>query len=84
MTRGVPVGAQIAWLSRRRTGTPLTVTRVAEVMNCAVTQGPFAAGGGGNEHPATTYGELIVTTGCPLTSTRGLGVVGVAVPAWEH
>ena len=30
--------------------------------------------------PATTYGVARVTTGCPDTSTRGNGAVGVACP----
>lgn len=81
---GVPVGAQIAWLSSKRPGWPATVTRVAAVTNCAVTQGPFAAGGGGSAQPATRYGEAIVTTGWPDTTTRGFGVTGVACPACEH
>jgi hypothetical protein len=54
MINGVPVGAQIAWLESTRTGTPLAKTRVAPVTHCAVTHGPFAAGGGGKAHPATT------------------------------
>jgi hypothetical protein len=74
--RGVPVGAQIAWLSISKTGCPIASTRVAEVMNCAATHGPLAAGGGGNAQPATTHGPGKVTTGCPLTSTRGIGTVG--------
>jgi hypothetical protein len=63
MINGVPVGAQIAWLSSRSNGCPFESTRVAEVTNCAVTQGPFAAGGGGKAQPATTYGAAIVTVG---------------------
>ena len=73
---GVPVGAQIAWLSNSSKGWPLEVTRTADVTNCAVTQGPLPAGGGGNAHPATTYGALKVTVGMPLTVTLGLGTVG--------
>ena len=33
-----------------------------------------------NGQPATVYGAVIVTVGCPLTSTRGLGAVGIALP----
>jgi len=47
-------------------------------MNCAVTHGPLPAGGGGKAQPATTYGPVIVTVGCPITVTRGLGTVGCA------
>jgi len=72
----VPVGTHNAWLSSSSSGCPLEVIRVAEVTNCAVTQGPFAAGGGGSAHPATTYGDAIVTVGCPLTVTRGFTTVG--------
>jgi hypothetical protein len=36
---GVPLGAQIAWLSKRSTGTPLDKTRVAALTHCAVTHG---------------------------------------------
>jgi hypothetical protein len=61
-----------------RTGCPFDVTLVAAVTHIAVTQGPFAAGGGGNVQPATTYGAGIVTIGCPLTVTRGFGTVGCA------
>jgi hypothetical protein len=45
---------QIAWLSNSRNGKPLEVTRTEPIMNCAVTHGPFPAGGGGMAHPATT------------------------------
>jgi hypothetical protein len=54
ISSGVPVGAQIAWLSSNNKGWPFEVTRKAEVMNWPVTQGPLAAGGGGNAQPATT------------------------------
>jgi hypothetical protein len=54
MLSGVPVGAQIAWLSCNNTGMPPARTRVAAVTHWAVTQGPLAPGGGGNVHPATT------------------------------
>jgi hypothetical protein len=80
MMSGVPVGAQMAWLANTSNGWPLEVTRVAAVTHCAVTQGPLAAGGGGRAHPATTYGVLIATVGCPLTVTRGFGTVGCACP----
>ena len=84
MTSGVPVGAQIAWLSSNRSGCPLDVTRVAPVIHWAVTQGPLAAGGGGSVQPATTYGVASVTVGWPLTVTRGFGTVGCAWPPWAH
>jgi len=49
--RGVPVGTQVAWLSISKIGAPSEVTRVAKLMNCAVTQGPPARGD--KAHPAT-------------------------------
>jgi len=52
--KGVTVGAQIAWLLSSKIGTPLANTRVDPVTHWAVTQGPLAAGGGGNAHPAIT------------------------------
>jgi len=80
--RGVPVGAQIAWLSISSTGIPFDKTRVAPLTHCAVTQGPPA--GGGNVQPAMTYGAGSVTMGWPLTNTRGFGAVGCACPACEQ
>jgi len=53
MSNGVPVGAQIAWLSMSSSGTPFEVTRVALLTHCAVTQGPLATFGGGSRQPAT-------------------------------
>ena len=53
ISNGVPVGRQVAWLSISRTGAPSETTRVAKLRNCAVTQGPFPAGGGGKVQPAT-------------------------------
>src|SRR5262245_13439981 len=84
MISGVPVGAQIAWLSSNNNGWPFEMTRVAAVTNCAVTHGPLAAGGGGSAQPATTYGVGSVTVGMPFTNTRGLGAVGCACPACEQ
>jgi hypothetical protein len=52
--RGVPVGAQIDWLSNSRSGCPFEKTRVAPTNHCAVTQGPLPAMGGGMAQPATT------------------------------
>jgi hypothetical protein len=78
MINGVPVGTQMAWLSISNTGIPLDRMRTDPVTNCAVMQGPFAAMGGGNAHPAITYGVGMFTMGCPLTRTRGLGTVGCA------
>jgi len=74
----------MAWLSSNNSGCPFEVTLVAAVTNCAVTHGPLAAGGGGSAQPATTYGEAMVTVGCPLTSTRGFTTVGCACPACEQ
>jgi hypothetical protein len=76
---GVPFGAQIAWLSMSSSGCPFDVTRVADVIQFAVTQGdgaPLTL----NAQPATAYGALIVAVGCPLTETRGFGTVGCACP----
>src|SRR5690348_7427314 len=83
-SNGVPVGTQIAWLSNNSNGCPLEVTRVAAVTNCALTQGPFAPGGGGSAQPTINHGAAIVTVGWPLTITRGFGVVGCACPACEQ
>src|SRR6185312_7772690 len=84
ISSGVPVGAQIAWLSNSSSGWPLEVTRVAAVTNCALTHGPFAAGGGGSAQPATSHGAGIVTLGWPLTVTRGFGAVACAWPPCEQ
>ena len=87
MTRiksGVAVGAQSDMLLCTTSGCPFDKTRTVPVSHCAVTQGPFAAGGGGNAQPATTYGAVVNTVGCPLTMTRGLGTVGWACPPWEQ
>lgn len=81
---GVAVGAHIAWLSNNNNGCPLEVTLVAAVVNCAVTQGPLPALGGGMMQPVTVQGGGMVTVACPLTVTRGLGVVGCACPACMH
>jgi hypothetical protein len=51
---GVPVGAQMAWLLCTRRGCPFDVTLVVPLSHCAVTQGPFAAVGGGSVHPEIT------------------------------
>src|SRR5690348_2988562 len=78
----VPVGVQMAWLSCSKIGTPPAVTLVAAVIHCAVTHGPAA--GGTNGQPATAYGPLCVTIGCPPTSTCGLGTRGCACPPCKH
>jgi hypothetical protein len=54
ISSGVPVGAQIAWLSKSTTGCPVAKTQVAPLTHCALTHGPLAVGGGGNAQPATT------------------------------
>jgi hypothetical protein len=53
--RGVPDGAQIAWLLKITSGWPLEVTRTEPVggSHWPVTHGPLAAGGGGSAQPAT-------------------------------
>src|ERR1700690_3767320 len=50
----------------------------------AVTQGPFAAGGVGSVHPATPQGAVCTTMGCPMTSTFGTTLMGLAWPRWEQ
>src|SRR4051812_2714114 len=81
---GVPVGVQMAVLVCSSTGWPPAMTRTAELVYCAVTQGPLPAFGGGIAQPATAYVHEMVTAGWPLSSTRGIGAVGVAWPACEH
>src|SRR5581483_1991364 len=81
---GVPVGAQIDTLLKSTNGCPIEVTRTEPTMYCAVMQGPFAAGGGGSAHPATTCGEVSGTDGMPDNITRGLTTVGCACPACEQ
>jgi hypothetical protein len=76
--RGVPVGAQIAWLSNSNNGCPLEVIRVAEVIHCAVTHGPLPAIGGGIAQPAMTQTSAMVSVGMPLTVTRGFTATGCA------
>src|SRR3954447_14723665 len=74
ISRGVPLGAQIAWLSMSTRGWPPLVTRSAPVTHWAVRHGtgePLTLNG----HPATTQGAATVTVGWPLTSTRGFGAV---------
>ena len=39
---GVPLGTQMAWLSKSKTGNPFDVIRVAAVTQLAVTQGDGA------------------------------------------
>jgi hypothetical protein len=72
--KGVPVGAQMAWLSCSNTGTPIELTRVAAITQVAVVQN--GAGMEACGHPAMAYIQVCVTMGCPPTLTRGLGTVG--------
>src|ERR1700722_20304853 len=65
------------------TGWPWDSTRTAPTIHCAVTQGPFPAGGT-KAHPATAYGAATVAIGIPDTSTIGLGTVGIACPPCAH
>jgi len=62
---GVPVGTQVPATggSASKTGMPPTRTLVLPDGMMPLTQGPFAAGGGGKAHPATTYDAGMVTTG---------------------
>jgi hypothetical protein len=75
---GVPVGAQMEVLDCTTSGWPFASTRVVPDSQVAVTHGPLAAVGGGSVQPAMVYGGAIVTVGCALTVTRGLGAVGCA------
>ena len=50
---GVPVGAQVAWLSCSSTGWPIEVTRAAAVVHCAVAHGGAPATWPGSVQPAT-------------------------------
>jgi hypothetical protein len=49
---------------------------VAEVIHCAVMQGPFPAAGGGMAQPAITQESAMVSVGMLLTDTRGLTATG--------
>jgi hypothetical protein len=62
---GVPVGTQVPATggSASKTGMPPTRTFVLPDGMMPLTQGPFAAGGGGKAQPATTYEAGMVTTG---------------------
>jgi hypothetical protein len=84
MIIGVPVGAHTDVLDWHNRGCPFDNTRVVPVIQVPVTQGPFAAGGGGNAQPAIAYTEVTSTLGAPPRSTRGFGTVGVACPPCEH
>jgi hypothetical protein len=59
-------------------GCPPDVTRVVPTVHCAVTHGPPAFDGSGQ--PAIVHGDDSVAVGCPPTSTREFGAVGVARP----
>ena len=65
-------------------GWPLDVTRTEPTVHMPVMHGPLATIGGGRVQPTTAYGGAMVTVGCPITVTRGLGTVGCACPPWEH
>ena len=58
--------------------------RAAALTHWAVTQGPVPAGGGGLAQPAIRWGAACVTTGCPMTVTRGTGAEGCACPPCTH
>jgi hypothetical protein len=62
---GVPVGTQVPVTGgiARSTGMPPASTLVLPAMIMPLTQGPFAAGGGGKAQPAIMYDAGIVTTG---------------------
>jgi hypothetical protein len=69
------LGAQTAWLSCNSTGAPIELTRLAPVVHWATTQGtgePETLNG----QAVTVCGALMVTSACPATRTRGLGMVG--------
>ena len=73
---GCPEGLHVARLSNRSNGCPFANTLVEAVIHCAVMQGGAVVPT--NAHPETVHGGGWVTTGWPLTLTRGLGTVGVA------
>jgi hypothetical protein len=52
ISSGVPLGAQMAWLSNSNTGIPLEVMRVAAVTHWAVTHGSGLPTGVVNGHAA--------------------------------
>ena len=62
MISGVPLGAQMAWLSSSNTGIPLEVTRVAAVTQVAVRQGDGAPDTL-KAQPATINGAGCITMG---------------------
>src|SRR5580693_1892294 len=80
---GVPVGTHVATPVRIATGWPSDITCTAPTIHCAVTHGPFPAGGT-NAQPATVHGAAMVAIGMPETMTRGLGTVGIACPPCAH
>src|SRR5574341_1965787 len=76
---GVPFGAHTAWLVCTSTGTPMTRTRTAPATQVAVTHG-LGAPEMLNGQPATACGAARVTTGWPVSKTRGWGAVAWAMP----
>ena len=66
MTSGTPFGTVVARLSTSSRNCPRDVTRVAAVVNCAVTHGGPPDEIAGNVQPAMVYVVAMVTTGWPL------------------
>jgi hypothetical protein len=79
---GLPVGTQVEdAVGPMATGWPSEKTRVAPLVNWPVAHGGAVPV---NPQPAMAYGLAIVTSGWASTTTRVLGIVGVALPAWEQ
>ncbi len=79
---GVPFGMQVDVPTIVATGTPPASTRTAPVSHWPVTHGGFTVPV--SAQPVIAYGDAIVTSGCPESSTRGNGASGVAGPACVH
>jgi hypothetical protein len=61
----------------------MEVTNREPTTHWPVTHGPLPTGGT-KAQPAMAHGAAMVVMGMPLTSTKGLGTVGIAMPPWEH
>jgi hypothetical protein len=59
-------------------------TRNEAVTHEAVTQGGDPGAVAGKVQPTMPKGKGWVTTGLPITVTRGAGAVGSALPAWAQ
>src|SRR3954447_14905241 len=81
---GVPLGTDVPVLLATSSGLPSAITRVAPLVNCAVTHGGAPVVIVGNWQAATVYCVVSTTTGLPPISTRGTGVTGVPFPRCAH